>query len=111
MTRGHGHDFPPGASYPRAMNVSELRAIQKPVHPVASEEIPPELADRARAYNAAVDAFHELVRGALAALERGQPVAPESAAALRSSAQDLVTARDWLLDLARLPLAKRIARP
>lgn len=93
------------------MNATELLAVEASVAEVDPGAIPPDLADRARAYEAAVDAFHGVVRSALASLDRGVPVQGEAAAALRTSARELVAARDWLLDLARLPLGRRLARP
>lgn len=93
------------------MNARELHAIEEPVTAVAPEEVPADLADRARAYNAAVETFHETVRAALRALERGIPVEGEAAEGLRAAATGLVTARDGLLGLARLPHAARLARP
>jgi len=89
------------------MNASELRAVEKPIAAVALDEVPAVLVERAVAYNAAVDAFREAVRQALETLQRGLPVGDETAAGLRTSAEGLVTAREWLLQLGRLPVASR----
>ncbi len=90
------------------MNANELRSLEKPVTAVPLDDVPPSLLDRATAYNEAVDAFREVVRGTLVELQDGGGVDAERAHALRTAAADLVTAREWLLEIARLPsLARR----
>jgi len=85
------------------MNASELRSLEKPVTAVPLDDVPPTLLERAAAYNDAVDAFREAVRNALAELQQGRAVDPDRAESLRVCAVDLVTAREWLLEIARLP--------
>lgn len=89
------------------MNANDLRSLEKPVTAVSLEDVPPSLLERAAAYNDAVDAFREVVRGALIHLQEGRGIDGERAASLRTCAVDLVTARDWLLELARLPSTAR----
>ncbi len=85
------------------MNANELRSLEKPVTAVALDEVPPTLLERAAAYNDAVDAFRDVVRGTLAQLREGRRVDADRAESLRTAAVDLVTAREWLLEIARLP--------
>ncbi len=85
------------------MNANELRSLEKPVVTVALDDVPPSLVERATAYNEAVEAFRDVVRGTLAELQDGGGVDAERADALRTAAADLVTAREWLLEVARLP--------
>jgi hypothetical protein len=89
------------------MNASELRSLEKPITAVPLDDVPPTLLERAAAYNDAVDAFREVVRNALAELQQGRAVDPDRAEQLRIGAVDLVTARVWLLELARLPSPAR----
>jgi hypothetical protein len=89
------------------MNATELRSLEEPVAAVSLEDVPPSLLERAAAYNDAVTAFREVIRGALVHLQEGRPLDGERAASLRTSAVDLVTAREWLLELARLPSSAR----
>jgi hypothetical protein len=89
------------------MNASELRSLEKPITAVPLDDVPPTLLERAAAYNDAVDAFREVVRNALAELQQGRAVDPDRAEQLRIGAVDLVTAREWLLELARLPSPAR----
>ncbi len=89
------------------MNANELRSLEKPVTTVPLDEVPASLVERATAYNEAVDAFRDVVRGTLAELRDGGGVDAERADALRTAAADLVTAREWLLEIARLPSGPR----
>ncbi len=89
------------------MNANELRSLEKPVTAVALDDLPPSLLERAAAYNDAVDAFRGMVRGTLEELQGGGRVDAERAESLRTAAADLVTAREWLLEIARLPAASR----
>lgn len=89
------------------MNANDLRCLEKPITAVSLDDVPPSLLERACAYNEAVDAFRELVRGMLIHLQEGRGVDLQRAASLRTSAVDLVTAREWLLELARLPSSAR----
>src|SRR5512138_2329853 len=107
MTRGHGRERAPSLAYGPAMNANELRSLEKPVTAVPLDDVPPTLLERAAAYNDAVDAFRELVRAALAQLQEGAAVDGERAESLRTAAADLMTAREWLLEIARLPAAGR----
>ena len=91
------------------MNANELRSLEKPVTAVPLEDVPPSLLERASAYNDAVEAFREVVRNALALLQEGCPIDADRAESLRTCAVDLVTAREWLLDIARLPSVARRA--
>ncbi|HET8538893.1 MAG TPA: hypothetical protein VFL83_03370 [Anaeromyxobacter sp.] len=92
------------------MNANELRSLEQPVTAVPLEEVPPSLVDRATAYNEAVDAFREVVRATLERLRDGGAVDADRAESLRAAAADLVTAREWLLEIARLPSPARRAR-
>lgn len=92
------------------MNANELRSLEQPVTAVPLDEVPPALLERAAAYNDAVDAFRDAVRGTLAELTAGRAVDADRAESLRTAAVDLVTAREWLLDVARLPAGARRAR-
>ena len=92
------------------MNANELRSLERPVTAVPLDDVPPSLLERAAAYNDAVDAFRDLVRGTLAELQAGRAVDEGRAHLLRSAAADLVTAREWLLEIARLPSPERRAR-
>ncbi len=89
------------------MNANELRSLEKPVTAVPLDEVPPTLLERAAAYNDAVDAFRDIVRGTLEQLRDGAAVDAERAESLRTAAADLVTAREWLLEIARLPASAR----
>lgn len=89
------------------MNANELRSLEKPVSAVPLDDVPPSLLERASTYNDAVDAFRELVRGTLEQLQAGRAVEPDRADSLRTAAVDLVTAREWLLEIARLPSPAR----
>jgi hypothetical protein len=95
------------------MNANELRSLEKPVTAVRLDDVPPSLLERATAYNDAVDAFRGIVRALLAELQDGggvDGVDRERADALRTAAADLVTARAWLLEIARLPAQPRGTR-
>jgi hypothetical protein len=92
------------------MNANELRSLEKPVIVVPLDGVPPSLVERATAYNEAVDAFREVVRGTLVELQDGRGVDADRAEALRTAAADLVTAREWLLEIARLPSPVRRTR-
>ncbi len=85
------------------MTVIELRTLAKPVVDVRTDEVPAALVERATAYNAAVDAFREAVRRALEDVQKGRRIDPVRADDLRTYAADLVAARTFLLQLARLP--------
>ncbi len=89
------------------MTATELRSLERPVTPMSPDEVPPALLERAAAYNEAVNAFREAVRNALDELQRGAAIDPETAEALRVSAAGLEAARDWLLQLARMPADRR----
>lgn len=89
------------------MNANELRSLEKPVTAVRLDDVPPSLLERAAAYNDAVDAFREIVRRTLVQLLEGRAVDGERAESLRTAAADLCTAREWLLDIARLPALGR----
>lgn len=89
------------------MTPTELRTIQQPVAALAQDDVPPSLLERASAYNAAVDAFHAVVRAALRELRDGGAIATEHADTIRNAASGLVTAREWLVELARLPSSSR----
>ncbi len=89
------------------MNANELRSLERPVTTVPLDDVPPSLVARATAYNEAVDAFRDIVRGTLEELQDGGAVDAERAEALRTAAADLVTAREWLLEIARLPCPAR----
>jgi len=89
------------------MNANELRSLEAPVTAVSLDDVPTTLLDRAAAYNDAVKAFRDVVRETLARLQRGHAIDAERAESLRTAAADLVTAREWLLDLARLPSPAR----
>jgi hypothetical protein len=90
------------------MTVTQLRSIISPVAALPVEEVPPALLERAAAYNQAVASFGEAVRGALAILQRGGALEQDLVVSLRTSAADLVVAREWLLTRARLPAASRL---
>ncbi len=92
------------------MNANELRSLEKPVSAVPLGDVPPSLLARAAAYNDAVDAFRDIVRVTLAELQEGGGVDAERAESLRTAAADLVTAREWLVEIARLPSPARRAR-
>jgi hypothetical protein len=92
------------------MNANELRSLEKPVTTLPLDHVPPSLVERAVAYNDAVDAFRDIVRATLVELQDGGGVDGDRADALRVAAADLVTAREWLLEIARLPSAARRAR-
>ncbi len=92
------------------MNANELRSLEKPVVAVPLDDVPPSLLERAAAYNDAVDAFRDIVRATLAQLRDGSPVDADRAESLRTAAADLVTAREWLLEIARLPANARTRR-
>ena len=92
------------------MNANELRSLEKPVTAVPLDDLPPTLLERAAAYNDAVDAFRDVVRGTLAELRGGGAVDAGRAESLRTAAADLVTAREWLLEIARLPADARRRR-
>lgn len=85
------------------MTSTELLSLESPVEGVSADEVPAALLGRAIAYNAAVDAFRESIRGALYAAEGGHSIDARKADALRALANDLATARAWLLRSARLP--------
>ena len=89
------------------MNANELQSLQTPVAAVPLDDVPPTLVERAAASNDAVDAFRGVVRGALEQLQQGRALDPDRAESLRASAADLVTAREWLLEIARLPASSR----
>lgn len=89
------------------MNANELRSLEKPVTAVPLDDVPPALLERAAAYNEAVDAFREIVRATLEHLQEGAAVDGDRAESLRVAAADLVTAREWLLEIARLPVSTR----
>jgi hypothetical protein len=89
------------------MNANELRSLEKPVTAVPLDELPPSMLARAAAYNDAVDAFRDVIRSTLVQLQEGRPVGADRAESLRTAAADLVTAREWLLEIARLPSAAR----
>ena len=89
------------------MNANELRSLEKPVTAVPLDDVPPTLLERAAAYNDAVEAFRDIVRGTLAQLQDGVVVDDERAESLRTAAVDLMTAREWLLEIARLPASTR----
>jgi len=89
------------------MNANELRSLEKPVTVVPLDDVPPSLLERAAAYNDAVDAFRDVIRGTLAQLQAGRAVDADRAESLRTAAADLVTAREWLLEIARLPSPAR----
>jgi hypothetical protein len=91
------------------MNANELRTLEQPVTAVPLDDLPPSLLERAASYNDAVDAFREIVRAALEELQGGRGVDADRAESLRTAAADLVTAREWLLELARLPSTSRRA--
>jgi hypothetical protein len=92
------------------MNANELRSLESPVTPVPLEDVPPSLVERATAYNDAVEAFRDAVRETLGELRGGGGLDGERAAALRAAAAELVTAREWLLEIARLPSPARRGR-
>ncbi len=92
------------------MNANELRSLETPVSAVPLDDVPPSLVDRAAAYNEAVDAFRAVVRSTLAELQHGGGIDAEHAEALRTAAADLCTAREWLVEIARLPSPARRAR-
>lgn len=92
------------------MNATELRSLEKPVTALPLDDVPPSLVERATAYNEAVDAFRDIIRGTLVELRDGGAVDAERADALRAAAADLVTAREWLLEIARLPSPGRRTR-
>lgn len=87
--------------------MTEPRSLEEPVAALDADELPMALVGRAAAYNAAVDAFRDAVRGALDDVLGGQALAVERADVLRACATELVTTRAWLTELARLPIAKR----
>ncbi len=89
------------------MNANELRSLEQPVTAVPLDDVPPSLLERAAVYNDAVDAFRDIVRARLEQLQEGAVVDAERAEALRTAAADLVTAREWLLEIARLPSRAR----
>jgi hypothetical protein len=89
------------------MNANELRSLEKPVTAVPLDDVPPSLLERAAAYNDAVDAFRDIVRTTLAQVQGGVTVDLDRAESLRTAAADLVTAREWLLEIARLPSSSR----
>lgn len=89
------------------MNANELRSLEQPVTAVPLDGVPPTLLERAAAYNEAVDAFRDVVREALRDLQQGAPLDVDRAESLRACAADLVTAREWLLEVARLPAGAR----
>ncbi len=89
------------------MNANELRSLEKPIAAVPLDDVPPSLLERAAAYNEAVDAVRGIVREALAELQQCGAVDRPRADALRQAAADLVTAREWLLEIARLPSRAR----
>ncbi len=91
------------------MNETELRSLEKPVGTVPLDDVPPSLLERAARYNDAVDAFRDVVRGALEELQQGVAIEAERAESLRTAAADLVTAREWLVEIARLPSPARRA--
>jgi hypothetical protein len=79
------------------MTPTDLRLLEQPIAPLPADELPPELAGRAAAYNSAVGAFRALVRQALDEVLAGGVVSDRKAEALRACAADLVTARAWLV--------------
>jgi hypothetical protein len=85
------------------MNATELRSLEAPIASVPPDEVPPGLVERAAAYNAAVEAFRHVVSVAASELRAGAALDAGVADALRTCASDLVAAREWLLDPARLP--------
>jgi hypothetical protein len=89
------------------MTPSELRTLEQPIAALPSDEVPPALVARASAYNAAVSAFRASVRHALERAQSGGVIHERRAEALRACAADLLTAREWLLQMARnLPPAR-----
>jgi hypothetical protein len=90
------------------MTVTQLRSIVSTVAALPAEELPASLLERAAAYNQAVSSFGEAIRKALAILQRGGTLEQELMVSLRTSAADLVIAREWLLTRARLPMASRL---
>lgn len=107
MTRRRGRERRDRDGYVPDMTVIELRTLAKPVAAVQTDEVPAALVERATSYNAAVDAFREAVVGALEDLQQGRQIDPARADLLRTCAADLVTARSFLLQLARLPSRPR----
>jgi hypothetical protein len=89
------------------MNESELRALEKRVTGVLLDDVPARLLERAAAYRDAADAFREMIRGILSELRKGRAVDDDRARSLRASAMVLVTARERLVEIARLPVATR----
>lgn len=108
MTRGHGRERTRPRAYLRDMEPAELRSLLKPVTALDADELAPELLERAAAYNTAVSQFGDAIRAALAALHRGEALDLDEAANLRVLAADLVIARAWLVDRARLPASARL---
>ncbi len=92
------------------MNANELRSLERAVTAVPLDDVPPSLLARVAAYQDAVHAFRDLLRDTLARLREGGGVDAERAASLRAAAAGLVTARESLLELARLPAPARRAR-
>jgi hypothetical protein len=82
------------------MTQSELRSLEQPVAALPPDEVPAALHARAAAYNAAVAAFQASVRHTLQQVEAGGAVHERRAEALRACAADLLTAREWLLQMA-----------
>jgi hypothetical protein len=85
------------------MTSTELQALEQPITDLSADDLPITLAERAAAYNAAVDAFHHAVRQALEEVQAGRVVQARKAEALRAYAADLISARAWLVQMARKP--------
>lgn len=83
------------------MTSNELQALEQPIADLAADDLPVSLAERASAYNAAVEAFHHAVRQALEEVQTDGVVQARKAEALRAYAADLIAARAWLVQMAR----------
>lgn len=83
------------------MTPTELRTLEQPIAALPSDEVPAAFVARATAYNAAVHAFRASVRHALERARDGGVIHERRAEALRACAADLLTAREWLLQMAR----------
>lgn len=85
------------------MTQSELRALDRqPVAPLFADHLPDALVPQVVAYNSALEAFRDSVRQALEVVQSGGAIHPRTAEALRASAIDLVTARAWVVRMARV---------
>jgi hypothetical protein len=84
------------------MTQSELSALdQQPVAPLFADHLPDALGAHVAAYNTALEAFRDSVRQALEVVQSGGTIHPMTADALRACAIDLVTARAWVVRMAR----------